>query len=159
MTESTKATSSSTALPKMVFVNLPVTDLARSTAFYEAVGASRNPVFSDETCACLVFSDTIHAMLLTHARWATFTDRAIPDAHSSAQALIALSEASREAVDATVDAAAKAGGKADPNAPQDHGFMYGRSYADPDGHIWEIFWMDPAAAAAGPEAAAQPKEG
>lgn len=135
-----------TATARMIFVNLPVSDLARSTAFYEAVGASRNPLFSDETAACMVFSDTIHAMLLTHEKWAGFTDRAIPDAHQTAQVLICLSEASREAVDATVEAAAKAGGRPDPNPVQDHGFMYGRSYADPDGHIWETVWMDPAAA-------------
>ncbi|MGV6872209.1 VOC family protein [Pseudochelatococcus sp. B33] len=138
--------------PKMIFVNLPVTDLARSTAFYEAVGGTRNPLFSDETAACMVFSDTIHAMLLTHEKWATFTDRAIPDAHKTAQVLLCLTADSREAVDARVDAAAKAGGKADPNATQDYGFMYGRNYADPDGHIWEVVWMDPVAAAQGAEA-------
>lgn len=148
-----------TAAPKMIFVNLPVTDLARSTAFYEAVGATRNPLFSDETAVCMVFSDTIHAMLLTHEKWATFTDRAIPDAHKTAQVLICVSETSREAVDARLDAAAEAGGKADPNALQDYGFMYGRSYADPDGHIWEVMWMDPAAAQQGPEAFAQSQGG
>lgn len=139
-------------MPKLIFINLPVADLPRSVAFYEAVGASRNPMFSDETAACMVFSDTIHAMLLTHEKWATFTDRAIPDAHTTAQVLLCLSEDSREAVDAVVERAAKAGGQADPSAKQDYGFMYGRSYADPDGHIWEIMWMDPEAAAQGPEA-------
>ncbi len=138
-------------MPKLIFINLPVAELARSVAFYEAVGASKNPMFSDETAACMVFSDTIHAMLLTHEKWATFTDRAIPDAHRTAQVLLCLSEDSREAVDAVVDRAAKAGGQADPSAKQDYGFMYGRSYADPDGHIWEIMWMDPEAAAQGPE--------
>jgi predicted lactoylglutathione lyase len=100
----------------------------------------------------MVFSDTIHAMLLTHEKWATFTDRAIPDAHKTAQVLICVSEDSRDGVDAVVDRAAAAGGQADPNARQDYGFMYGRSYADPDGHIWEVMWMDPEAAAQGPEA-------
>lgn len=94
-------------------------------------------------------------MLLTHDKWRTFTDRAIPDAHKTAQVLICISEDSREAVDSVVDRAASAGGQADPNAKQDYGFMYGRSYADPDGHIWEVMWMDPAAAAAGPEAFAE----
>ncbi|MFC0219949.1 VOC family protein [Pseudochelatococcus lubricantis] len=148
-----------TATPKMIFVNLPVTDLARSTAFYEAVGGTLNPKFSDDTAVCMVFSETIHAMLLTHEKWATFTDRAIPDAHKSAQVLICVSESSRDAVDATVDSAARAGGKADPNAVQDYGFMYGRSYADPDGHIWEVMWMDPAAAEQGPEAFVQSEGG
>ena len=141
-------------MSKMIFVNLPVADLSRSIAFYEAVGANRNPMFSDDTAACMVFSDTIHAMLLTHDKWRTFTDRAIPDAHASAQVLICVSEDSREAVDAVADRASKAGGVADPTPVQDHGFMYGRSYADPDGHIWEVMWMDPAAVAAGPEALA-----
>lgn len=139
-------------MPKMIFINLPVADLARSIAFYEAVGATKNEMFSDETAACMVVSDVIHVMLLTHDKWKGFTDRAIPDAHASAQVLLCLSEDSREAVDAVVNKAADAGGKADPNATQDYGFMYGRSYADPDGHIWETMWMDPAAVAAGPEA-------
>jgi len=138
-------------MPKLIFINLPVADLARSVAFYEAVGAKKNPMFSDETAACMVFSDTIHAMLLTHEKWATFTDRAIPDAHKTAQVLLCVSEDSKEGVDAVVDRAAKGGGQADPSAKQDYGFMYGRSYADPDGHIWEIMWMDPEAAAQGPE--------
>jgi predicted lactoylglutathione lyase len=135
-----------------IFINLPVADLARSIAFYEAVGATKNEMFSDETAACMVVSDVIHVMLLTHDKWKGFTDRAIPDAHASAQVLLCLSEDRREAVDAIVNKAAGAGGKADPNATQDYGFMYGRSYADPDGHIWETMWMDPAALAAGPEA-------
>jgi len=139
-------------MPKMIFINLPVADLARSIAFYEAVGATKNEMFSDETAACMVVSDVIHVMLLTHDKWKGFTDRAIPDAHASAQVLLCLSEDSREAVDAVVNKAAGVGGKADPNATQDYGFMYGRSYADPDGHIWETMWMDPAAVAAGPEA-------
>lgn len=144
-------------MSKMIFVNLPVADLPRAVAFHEAVGATRNPMFSDDTAACMVFSDVIHAMLLTHDKWRTFTDRTIPDAHQSAQVLICLSEDSREAVDAVVERARTAGGAIDPTPVQDYGFMYGRSYADPDGHIWEIMWMDPAAAAAGPEAfAAEP---
>ncbi|MFC5390730.1 lactoylglutathione lyase [Brevundimonas bullata] len=139
-------------MSKMIFVNLPVTDLPRSVAFYEAVGATKNPMFSDDTAACLVFSDTIHAMLLTHEKFASFTDRAIPDAHQTAQVLICVSEDSREAVDAVHDRAVQAGGRADAIAVQDYGFMYSRAYADPDGHIWEVMWMDPEAAAQGPEA-------
>ena len=139
-------------MPKMIFINLPVADLARSIAFYEAVGATKNDKFSDDTAACMVLSDVIHVMLLTHEKWKGFTNRASPDAHASAQVLLCLSEDSRQTVDAVVDKAAKAGGQADPNAVQDYGFMYGRSYADPDGHIWETMWMDPAAVSAGPEA-------
>ncbi|QCQ98108.1 VOC family protein [Brevundimonas sp. SGAir0440] len=139
-------------MAQLIFINLPVADLPRSIAFYEAVGATRNPMFSDDTAACMVVSDVIHVMLLTHDKWRTFTNRAIPDAHASAQVLLCLSRDSREAVDAVVAQAGAAGGKIDPNATQDYGFMYGRSYADPDGHIWEVMWMDAAAVAAGPEA-------
>nr|WP_314437771.1 VOC family protein [uncultured Brevundimonas sp.] len=135
-------------MPQLLFINLPVTDLNRSIAFYEAVGAVRNPNFSDDTAACMVISDVIHVMILTHDKWRTFTDRQIPDAQASAQMLLCLSHDSREAVDAIVAKAEQAGGTADPNAPQDHGFMYGRSYADPDGHIWEVMWMDTAGIAA-----------
>ena len=133
-------------MPKMVFINLPITDLARSTAFYEALGGTRNPKFSDETSACMVFSETIHAMLLTHGKYRNFTARPIADAHATSSALIALTVDSREEVNATIDLAVAAGGQADPNPKQDHGFMFGRSVQDPDGHVWEIFWMDPAAA-------------
>lgn len=139
-------------MAQLIFINLPVADLPRSIAFYEAVGATKNPMFSDDTAACMVVSDVIHVMLLTYDKWRTFTDRTIPDAHASAQVLLCLSRDSREAVDAVVAQAGAAGGKIDPNATQDYGFMYGRSYADPDGHIWEVMWMDPAAVAAGPEA-------
>ena len=139
-------------MPQLIFINLPVTDLPRSIAFYEAVGATKNPMFSDDTAACMVVSDVIHVMLLTHDKWRTFTDRQIPDAHASAQVLLCLSRDSREAVDTVVGQAGDAGGGIDPTATQDYGFMYGRSYADPDGHIWEIMWMDQAAVAAGPEA-------
>ena len=133
-------------MPKMVFINLPITDLARSTAFYEALGGTKNPKFSDETGACMVLSETIHVMLLTHEKYRNFTARPIADARASSAALIALSFDSRDEVNATIDRAVAAGGQADPNPKQDHGFMFGRSVQDPDGHVWEIFWMDPAAA-------------
>lgn len=136
-------------MPKMIFVNLPVADLPRSVAFYESVGAVKNPQFSDHTAACMVFSDTIFAMLLTHAKFAEFTKKTIVDARSSAEVLICVSEDSREAVDATVERAVAAGGTPDPTPLQDYGFLYGRSYEDPDGHIWEVMWMDPAAVAGG----------
>jgi predicted lactoylglutathione lyase len=129
-------------MPKMIFVNLPVSDLQRSTAFYEAVGGTKNPQFSDDTATCIVFSETIHAMLLTHDKYRQFTDKPIADAHATSAAIICLSADSREAVDATVDSAAGAGGRADPGKKQDYGFMYGRSFEDPDGHHWEVMWMD-----------------
>ena len=142
-------------MPQMIFVNLPVTDLDRSKAFYEAVGATNNPAFTDETAACMVFSEVIHTMLLTHEKWASFTSKAIPDAHTTAQVLLCVSADSRDAVDGQVEKAVKAGGKADPTPTQDFGFMYGRSFEDPDGHIWEVMWMDPTAIPAGEPAEAE----
>lgn len=142
-------------MSQMIFVNLPVTDLDRSKAFYEAVGATNNPAFTDDTAACMVVAEgSIHVMLLTHEKWATFTSKAIPDAHTSAQVLLCVSADSRDAVDGQVDKAVNAGGKADPTPTQDYGFMYGRSFEDPDGHIWEVMWMDPTAIPAGEPAEA-----
>jgi uncharacterized protein len=133
-------------MSKLIFINLPVADLTKSMAFYEAVGATNNPQFSDETAACMVVSDTIHVMLLTHEKWKTFTSKAIPDARASAQVLLCLSCDSKDEVISYVDKAVAAGGKGDPTPTQDFGFMYGRSFEDPDGHIWEVMWMDMAAA-------------
>lgn len=141
-------------MPQMIFINLPVADLAKSKAFYEAVGATNNPAFTDDTAACMVFSDVIHTMLLTHEKWATFTSKSIPDARTHAQVLLCVSADSREAVDGQVGKAVAAGGKADPTPTQDYGFMYGRSFEDPNGHIWEVMWMDPAAIPAGEPAEA-----
>ena len=137
-------------MPKMIFVNLPVTDLDRSKAFYEAVGAVNNPAFTDETAACMVVEEgSIHVMLLTHDKWASFTSKTIPEPRTHAQVLLCVSADSRGEVDGQVDKAVKAGGKADPTPTQDYGFMYGRSFEDPDGHTWEVMWMDPAAIPAG----------
>lgn len=133
--------------PKIIFVNLPVSDLKTSTAFYESVGAMRNDQFADANAQMISFSETIHAMLLTHERFNSFTSRKIPNTHETAQILLALSQSSRADVDATVGKALAAGGT-EPNPVQDHGFMYSRSFADPDGHIWEIVWMDVEAASA-----------
>jgi predicted lactoylglutathione lyase len=142
-------------MPQMIFVNLPVTDLDRSKAFYEAVGAVNNPAFTDDTAACMVVEEgSIHVMLLSHEKWASFTSKAIPDAHTHAQVLLCVSADSRDDVDGQVDKAVKAGGTADPTPTQDFGFMYGRSFEDPDGHIWEVMWMDPAAIPAGEPAEA-----
>ncbi len=128
-------------MTKMIFVNLPVTDLPRSKNFYEAVGFTNNPQFSDDTAACMVWSETINVMLLTHAKWRTFTNRAIP-APDSSEVMLAVSCDSRAVVDAMNDAAAKHAGTADVNPKQDLGFMYNRNFADPDGHVWEAMWMD-----------------
>jgi predicted lactoylglutathione lyase len=142
-------------MPKMIFVNLPVADLARATAFYESIGAVKNEQFSDATGSGMVFSETIHAMLLTHDKFSQFTPKEIADAHTTSEVLICISAESREDVDSLVDKAAPAGGKADTCPKQDYGFMYGRSFEDPDGHIWEVMWMDvEAALAAGKEQAA-----
>lgn len=134
-------------MTQMIFINLPVTDLERSVLFYEAVGGVKNHQFSDETAACMVLSDTIFVMLLTHEKWATFGNVPIHDAHKGAQVFLCLTREDRRAVDSFVQKATRAGGKPDPTPSQDYGFMYGRSYADPDGHIWENVWMDPAAVA------------
>jgi len=139
------------SMSKMIFVNLPVRDLKASTAFYTALGGALNPQFSGEKSSCMMFSDTISVMLLTHEHYRQFTQRPIGDARRESQALLALSADSRDAVNTTLAQAAAAGGHADPNPAQDHGFMFGRSVEDPDGNVWEIMWMDPAALAQKPD--------
>ena len=136
-------------MPKMIFVNLPVADLARSRAFLEALGATNEPKFTDETAACMTFSDTVHVMILTHDKFRQFTPRPIADAAAGTEVLLCLSADSREQVDSFIERGVAAGGTADPAPKQDYGVMYGRSVADPDGHIWEMMWMDPAAAEQG----------
>ena len=131
-------------MTRMIFVNLPVADLAVAMNFYSALGFENNPQFTDETAACMVWSEAIHVMLLTHDKWRTFTDRPIPPS-SSSEVMLALSFDSRDAVDAVNAAAAENGGNADINPVQDLGFMYNRNLADPDGHVWEMMWMDMAA--------------
>ncbi|HKT86654.1 MAG TPA: VOC family protein [Novosphingobium sp.] len=132
-------------MSRMIFVNLPVRDLTRAKSFYESLGFVNNPQFSDDTAACMVWSETIFVMILTHAKWATFTSRPIPDMGSS-EVMLCLSCRNREEVNKLADAAGGNGGTADINPSQDHGFMMSRSFADPDGHVWEVMWMDPAAA-------------
>ena len=141
-------------MAKMIFVNLPVTDLARSTAFYQAIGAEKNPQFSDDTGSCVVFSESIYVMLLTHDKYRQFTSKRIADARSTSQVLLCLSADNRAEVDAMVAKAQGAGGVADPAPKQDYGFMYGRSFEDPDGHHWEVAYMDLAAATAAQPATA-----
>ena len=140
-------------MSKMIFVNLPVRDLAASTKFYVALGGAVNPQFSGEQSTSLMFSDAIGVMLLTHDHYRQFTQRPIGDARRESQAMIALSVDSRDAVDATLQRAVAAGGRADPNPPQDLGFMFNRHVEDPDGNVWEIMWMDAAALAKTPEKA------
>ena len=132
-------------MSRMIFVNLPVVDLERAKAFYEALGFTNEPRFTDETAACMRLSETINVMLLTHAKWAEFTSRPIPPTDSS-EVMLALSCESRDEVNRLADSAGRNGGIADVNPVQDHGFMFGRSYTDLDGHIWEVMWMDPAVA-------------
>jgi hypothetical protein len=139
-------------MTKMIFVSLPVADLAASTAFYTALGFTLNPQFSDDTGACMVWSETINVMLLTHAKWRGFTERPLPPLGTSKN-MLNLSVDSREAVDRMNQAAAENGGRADTNPVQDLGFMYGRDLADPDDHMWGAFWMDPAAVPKGEPAA------
>jgi predicted lactoylglutathione lyase len=131
-------------MAKMIFVNLPVSNLTAAMTFYKSLGFVNNPNFTDETAACMVWSEAINVMLLTHAKWRTFTNRPIPPTTSS-EVMLALSCDSREAVDAINMAAGANGGTLEINPIQDLGFMYNRSLADPDGHVWEIMWMDPAA--------------
>jgi hypothetical protein len=131
-------------MTKVIFVNLPVADVSCARAFYEAIGFTNNPAFSDETAACMVWSEAIHVMLLSHDKWRTFTERPIPSAASS-EVMLCVSCDDRAAVDAFVLAGAATGGTPDLHPPQDHGFMYQRTIVDPDGHVWEPMWMDPAA--------------
>jgi uncharacterized protein len=129
-------------MPQMIFVNLPVSDLEHSKAFYTALGFTINPQFSDDTAACVVISDTIFLMILTHAKFDIFTPQPRADTTKTTSALIALNRDSRADVDAITKAALKAGGT-EPKPATDHGFMYTRTFMDPDGNVFEPLWMDP----------------
>lgn len=128
---------------KQIFVNLPVKNLKNSIAFFSSIGFEFNEQFTDENATSMIISDHIYAMLLTEERFKDFIDKPIADAKSAAQAILCLSADSREQVDEIVEKALAAGGRSY-SEPQDHGFMYGRSFEDLDGHLWEIMWMDPA---------------
>jgi uncharacterized protein len=128
-----------------IFVNVAVKDLERSKAFFSKLGYSFNPQFTDDTAACMVISDDIFAMLLTEAKFKDFTTKPIADANKTTEVLIALSAESKAKVNDIVDMAVKAGA-VEARSPMDFGFMFGRSFHDLDGHIWEIIWMDPSAA-------------
>ncbi|MEI4485830.1 VOC family protein [Frigidibacter sp. MR17.14] len=132
-------------MTQMIFVNLPVTDLPRARAFYEGIGFTINPQFSDDTAACVVVSETIFLMILTHEKFAGFSPRPLADPSKGCAVLTCLSRDSRAAVDAITEAAIAAGGT-DNDKVQDYGFMYGRSFSDPDGNVFEVMWMDLAAA-------------
>lgn len=137
-------------MAKMIFVNLPVRDLKASMRFYDRIGFTNNPQFTDDTAACMVWSDNIFVMLLTHEKFAMFTDRRIVDARNETEVLIALNVDSRADVDAVMEKALAAGAL-EPRPAVDHGFMIQRSFADPDGHVWEIFFMDMTAAPTAPQ--------
>jgi predicted lactoylglutathione lyase len=128
-------------MSRMIFVNLPVIDLSKAKAFYEAIGFTNNPQFTDETAACMVLTDTIYVMLLTHEKFAQFTTREIADSQKTAQMLLALSCDSRAGVDGISEAAIADGGREAHDA-EDLGFMYSRGFWDPDGHGWGPFYMD-----------------
>ncbi|MCC6948712.1 MAG: glyoxalase/bleomycin resistance/extradiol dioxygenase family protein [Bradyrhizobiaceae bacterium] len=131
-------------MPSAIYVNLPVADLKQSKAFFESLGFTFNPQFTNDDAAALVFSDTIFAMLHTPQSFRRFTKKEICDARKTTEVLLALQVESREQVNALMEKALKAGGRA-PREAQDLDFMFERSFEDPDGHIWEVFWMDPKA--------------
>lgn len=129
-------------MPQMIFVNLPVQDIAAATRFYKAIGCEKNEQFSDEKASSMVWSDTITIQLLTREYFATFSPKPVADAHATCQVLLALTCDSRADVDAVSEAAAAAGGTADVRKAMDMGWMYNRAFADPDGHIFEVLTMD-----------------
>jgi uncharacterized protein len=131
-------------MSRKLFVNLPVRDLTRSVDFFTSLGFTFNPQFTDETATCMIVSDEAYVMLLVRDKFSAFTRKQICDTTSHTEALISLSCASRAEVDDLVNRAIAAGAK-HAMEPQDHGFMYGWSFYDPDGHHWELFWMDPEA--------------
>lgn len=124
-----------------LFLNLPIADLPRTTAFFSALGLSFNPQFTDEKAACLVINEHIQVMLLTQPFFASFTPKPVTDAHTSTPAFLSLSVGSRTEVDAFMAKALAAGGT-EHSATKDHGFMYQRGFFDLDGHAWEVFYLD-----------------
>ena len=126
-----------------IFVNLPVKDLNKSKEFFIKIGFTINPQFTDETAACVVITEDIYAMILTHKKFKEFTTKDIADATKTSEVITCLSFESKEKVNEVVDTAVQAGATETREA-MDYGFMFGRSFNDPDGHIWEVIWMDPA---------------
>ncbi len=134
----------STAISRKVFVNLPVTDLSRSIAFFTELGFTFDERFTDDEATCMIISDEAFVMLLVQERFKEFTTKAVCDATTHTEAILALTADSRNEVDVFADTALAAGGQP-ANEPMDMEFMYGRSFCDPDGHLWEVFYMDPTA--------------
>lgn len=131
-------------MSQKIFVNLPVKDLNKSIEFFTKLGYSFNPKFTDQNATCMIVSDDIYVMLLTEQFFRTFTNKEISDAKKTTEVLLSLTAENKEAVNQFIKKALDAGGK-EPREPQDHGWMYGRSFEDLDGHIWEIFYMDESA--------------
>jgi len=132
------------SMSRKIFVNLPVGDLDRSVEFFSKLGFAFDPRFTDEAATCMVVSDEAYVMLLVESRFRDFTKKELVDASRQTEAILAVSAESREQVDELADKALEAGGSP-ANDPIDQGFMYGRSFQDPDGHLWELIWMDPTA--------------
>lgn len=127
-----------------IFVNLPVKNLNKSIEFFTKLGYTFNPQFTDDKATCMIISDHIYAMLLVEERFKDFTKKEIADASKTTEVIIALTADSREKVDEMINKAVNAGGTT-PNPKQDYGWMYNHAFEDPDGHLWEIFWMDTSA--------------
>ena len=140
-------------MPKMIFVNLPVADVAAATRFYEAIGCRKNEQFSDAKASSMIWSDVITFQLLQLDYFASFATKPVADAHASCQTMLCLSRDSREDVDSLVSSVARAGGRTDTRAPIDLDFLYNRAFEDPDGHAFELVWINPDAAMPTSEAA------
>ena len=141
-------------MSRATFINIPVADLPAAKAFFGELGFTFDEKFTDDSCACMVVSDQAYVMLLAEESFAGFASTEVADAHRTTEALICVSADSRDGVDSFADSALEAGGTP-ARDPIDHGFMYGRSFNDLDGHHWEVMWMDPAAVEAGPAEYAQ----
>src|SRR4051794_5716869 len=137
-------------MSRLIFVNLPVSDVRASQEFFRGLGFSFDEKFTGEASACMVVSEQAYVMLLSHEHFSEFTSKPTADSAAATGAILCVSAESREDVDAFTDAALGSGGSA-PNEPMDRGFMYARSFHDPDGHLWEVMWMAPEAIDAGPQ--------
>lgn len=132
-------------MSKAIFVNLPVADLDRATQFYEAIGCTRNAQFSDDKASSMVWSEHITFQLLARDYFSGFAPKPVSDAHATAQVILCLSRDAREEVDGLIEAAREAGGGIDARAPIELDFLYNRAFEDPDGHLFEVVWVNPAA--------------
>jgi uncharacterized protein len=128
-------------MAKKIFINLPISDLKKSKSFYSAIGFTNNSQFSDETAACMIISDEIYVMILTHAKFREFIKKDIADTHKTTSVINSLSLDSIEEVNSFMDKVLKAGGK-EPSEAKDYGWMLQRNFEDPDGNHWEVFYMD-----------------